>query len=329
MEIVEFGSDDSGLVARFVDVSNAVRRHDAPWQHLRTVHAATGMLRHGWDGEPAVPFLATHDGDDVAAGEWHVGNYDNLHIAWLTVDVHPSFRRRGHGTELLEALVDRTRAAGRTSVGGDGWDNELSRSFAARHGFEQKAVEVNRRQLLAEVDPALVDRLHAEAAAVAAAYELVRCPARTPDDELSAMAAMVSAINDAPTDDLDIEDEVFNAERVRAYEEAHVGRGITLHRLVARHRETGELAGQTVIGVDRERPHLGDQHDTSVVRAHRGHRLGLLLKTGMLQWLREVEPQIEEIDTWNAESNSFMIDVNEMLGYRIVGRALAFQKSLA
>ena len=75
----------------------------------------------------------------------------------------------------------------------------------------------------------------------------------------------------------------------------------------------------------RERPEIGDQHDTAVVRAHRGHRLGLLLKAGMLLWLAEVEPQLETVDTWNAESNDHMIAVNEALGYRVMGRELQFQ----
>ncbi|MDX6373892.1 MAG: hypothetical protein QOD98_2880, partial [Nocardioidaceae bacterium] len=71
-----------------------------------------------------------------------------------------------------------------------------------------------------------------------------------------------------------------------------------------------------------------EQHDTSVVGAHRGHRLGLLLKADMNLWLREVQPQITEISTWNAESNGHMVAVNEAIGYRIMGRELEFQKSL-
>ena len=121
---------------------------------------------------------------------------------------------------------------------------------------------------------------------------------------------------------------MFTADRVRAYEHAQAERGCLVHRLVARHRETGELAGETVVVVDLERPHLAEQHDTSVVRAHRGHRLGMLLKTGMLQWLREEQPQVASIDTWNAASNRFMIGVNEELGYRVMGEALAFQRSI-
>ena len=136
------------------------------------------------------------------------------------------------------------------------------------------------------------------------------------------------AINDAPTDDLDIEDEVYSPERVRAYEEAQLGRGLRLFRVLARHRGSGALAGHTVVVVDGERPELGEQHDTSVVGAHRGHRLGLLLKSDMNLWLREVQPQLAEVTTWNAESNDHMIGVNEALGYRIVGRQLEFQRAL-
>jgi len=70
---------------------------------------------------------------------------------------------------------------------------------------------------------------------------------------------------------------------------------------------------------------LGDLRSLS---GHRGHRLGLLLKADMLDWLAETQPQVASIETWNAESNDAMIGVNEMLGYRVEGRALRFQRSL-
>ena len=44
-------------------------------------------------------------------------------------------------------------------------------------------------------------------------------------------------------------------------------------------------------------------------------------------WLRDVEPQLVSIDTWNAESNDHMIGVNELLGYRVMGREIEYQTS--
>jgi hypothetical protein len=209
-----------------------------------------------------------------------------------------------------------------------GWECDAVRGFAAKHGYEKKHQAINRRQYLADVDRAELDKQYDEALAAATGYVLERRMLPTPDEELDEIAEMASAINDAPTDDLDIEDEVFNAERMKAYEEACLFRRERAYRVVARHRPTGKLAGQTVVVVESERPTLGHQHDTSVVRAHRGHRLGLLLKAEMLRWLADAEPRLEQIDTFNAESNDHMIGVNEVLGYRVMGRELAFQKSL-
>ena len=42
----------------------------------------------------------------------------------------------------------------------------------------------------------------------------------------------------------------------------------------------------------------------------------------MMRWLAEVEPQLETVDTFNAESNDHMVAVNERLGYRVMGREL-------
>lgn len=328
MDIRQFGPDDREALQHFVDITNASRRADSPWAHPLTLAEADGQLRWGWDKEPSVAFLAISDGAPVGLAEYATSEWDNHHLAWLWVEVHPEHRRRGHGTALLEAMIERARGEGRTSVGINGWESAAASGFAKAHGFELKSQDINRRQVLAEVDWDLVERLHAEATTAAASYELVRRTGRTPDDELDALAALTAAINDAPTDDLDIEDEVFPPQRVRDYEEAHAGRGLLLHRVIARHRESGELAGHTDVVVEAERPEIGHQHDTAVARAHRGHRLGLLLKSDMMLWLREERPELATVDTWNAESNDHMIGVNQQLGYRILGRSLSFQRAV-
>lgn len=320
--------DDAGAVDDYVAVTNAVRAADSPWEHPLTPHEAIGNLRHGWDGEPPVAFVGRLGGTPVAAGEYAVSEYDNRHVAWLEVCADPDHRRRGLGSAVLAALRDRARAEGRTSLGLGGWDSPAAVAFAARHGLDQKAIEVNRRQWPAELDRDELDAAYDEALAHTGDYELLRIAGASPPHLLPALAVMTAAINDAPTDDLDIEDSVFPPERIAAYDAAQAARGHRMYRLVARRRADGELAGQSVVAVDGERPALAEQHDTSVVAAHRGHRLGLLLKTDMLRWLAEAEPQVETIDTWNAESNARMIDVNERLGYRVVGRALVFQGSI-
>jgi GNAT superfamily N-acetyltransferase len=328
MEIREVSPDDAEAVRAWVTVMEAVRHHEQPWSHPFVAEAVAGSMRYGWDGEPTDYFLATVDGTVVATAQYETATYDNLHVAWFGIDVHPDHRRKGHGSAVIEFLIDRARRDGKTSVGMNSWDLPGPEAFAARHGFERKQVEVNRRQRLAKVDRAELERLHAEALAAAADYELVRRVGATPEAELPALAELTEAINDAPLDDLDIEDEVFPPERIVAYESAQAGQGNVLHRVCARHRGTGELAGHTVVAVEGLRPSIAHQHDTSVVRAHRGHRLGVLLKTDMVRWLAEVQPQVETVDTWNAESNDHMISVNKALGYEVMSRAFAYQRSL-
>jgi RimJ/RimL family protein N-acetyltransferase len=80
---------------------------------------------------------------------------------------------------------------------------------------------------------------------------------------------------------------------------------------------SGEMAGMTNVGVEPEDPHWGHQGLTAVTRPHRGHRLGLLLKTAMLDWLAEAEPAIERIDTGNASANDHMIAINDALGFEV------------
>lgn len=328
MDITRFGPDDAAALQAWVDISNAVQHADSPWEHGTTLLRTEARFRHGWDGEPAVPYLARVDGTVVGGGSLSISEYDNLHLAWFDVMVHPDHRRQGYGSAILSFLEDEARRLGRTSAGIGGWESDATRGFAERHGYEKKHQAINRRQYLADVDRTELDKRYDEALPYAADYVLERLRLPTPDDQLDEMAEMTSAINDAPTDDLDIEDEVFNAERIKGYEAACEARRERAYRVVARHVPTGQLAGQTVVVVESERPTLGDQHDTSVVGSHRGHRLGLLLKVDMLRWLAEAEPQVEMIDTFNAESNDHMIGVNEALGYRIMGRELAFQKSL-
>jgi GNAT superfamily N-acetyltransferase len=139
---------------------------------------------------------------------------------------------------------------------------------------------------------------------------------------------MTAAINDAPTDELDVEDEVFDAARIRAFEAARLDGGDRIYRIVARRKSDGVLAGHTLVGVNEAQPEYANQWDTSVLEDHRGHRLGMLLKASMVEWLHEAEPTLRYLDTWNAESNSYMIAVNEALGYEVVERHLGYQRAV-
>ena len=91
------------------------------------------------------------------------------------------------------------------------------------------------------------------------------------------------------------------------------------YSLAARHDASGDLAALTQMAVDPADPGWGHQLITAVISKHRGHRLGLLVKTAMLELLASTEPQLERISTWNAETNRHMIAVNQVIGYTVLG----------
>jgi RimJ/RimL family protein N-acetyltransferase len=89
------------------------------------------------------------------------------------------------------------------------------------------------------------------------------------------------------------------------------------YSVAAVHEATGEMAALTQVEVDPDSPQWGHQGLTAVTRPHRGHRLGLLVKAAMLDWLAGAEPEIERIETGNDSTNQHMIAVNESLGYEV------------
>ena len=327
MRLQQLHPDDDEGIAAWLAVEHAVARADAPWMHPRHPLAVRTSIAHGWDGEPGEHYLATSAAGTIGLLAIHTSDYDNRELAWLHLAIAPEYRHQGHGRALLEAALGRCADLGRPLLGIDGWDSPATVGFAAATGFEQRAIEVNRRQHLAEIPPGALEQWYADAAAAAGDYEVLRLAGSSPDELLPALAELTASINDAPTDDLEFEDEVYTADRVRAYEAAQQAGGAgRLYRTVARHRGTGALAGHSVVVVDTVEPRIGHQHDTTVHRQHRGHRLGQLVKADLLRWLIEAEPTLSTIDTWNAESNSHMIEVNERLGYRVLGRQLVFQR---
>jgi RimJ/RimL family protein N-acetyltransferase len=192
-------------------------------------------------------------------------------------------------------------------------------AFARRIGAEPGLVDIERLLEPGQLEDGRVTRLRAEAERHAAGYELVSWTGPVPEELIEHMAALYAALSDAPHDP-DVEPEKWDAQRVR--ERVNGMRehfGTRDYAVAARHVASGEMAALTQVTVEPPNPDWGFQLITAVIAAHRGHRLGLLVKAAMLEWLATAEPQIERIMTWNAEDNKHMIAVNEALGYTVFG----------
>jgi RimJ/RimL family protein N-acetyltransferase len=324
MRIERLDPADDAVARACYDVELAARAADDPVQPPLSFTAFRVWMTTGWNGNPGEVWVAPAS-PGQAGGEligWcrlilpDLENTDRAHVRPV---VRPALRRRGAGRELLRHAAERARANGRTVLDAEVRQGSAGDAFARSAGAKPGIVEARRVLDLREVPAGQFARLRAAAAAAATGYTLVSWTGSTPEEHLLRVAAALNAMNDAPHDE-GFEDGRWDARRVRERADAVLERsGMRCYSVAALHAKSGELAALTQVFVEPELPHWGHQGLTVATRAHRGHRLGLLTKATMLEWLASAEPKLERIDTGNAASNTYMIAVNETLGYKLAG----------
>jgi GNAT superfamily N-acetyltransferase/RimJ/RimL family protein N-acetyltransferase len=270
----------------------------------------------------------------AAVGALEVTRDDNLAFIEGSLHVDPAQRRRGFGSALLGELEGCARELGRPTLlifvieGSREIGAGPNRGFAAHHGY-RVAEENVRRDLPWPRPSGELDRLWDGWVRFAADYEIISWTNGTPEEFVDARAHL-SAIMPAETPhvDIEVEAEHWDATRVRLHEATVNRMGRDLLVAAARHRETGELVGYSELTVSRDQPQTAYQWDTLVVRAHRGHRLGGLLKISTMRLLEDGDYRTQKITTFNSTLNEPMIAVNEALGARVAGAMVAWRKDL-
>ncbi|HKE71520.1 MAG TPA: GNAT family N-acetyltransferase [Nocardioidaceae bacterium] len=295
------------------------RPHAATWSIEELV---IPLRRKGVDSDHYG--LIAQDGDDVVGvAMLELPLTDNLELADVGVWVPPKHRRRGIGTALARQIAVDLRQRGRTKwicmVAGPPYDQPDDTSmpgeaFAARFGLTLRQREVQRRMSL----PAPVERLDAlarDAASHHGDYRLERWIDACPEEYVEAYCALKSAmVDEMPRDDLDIESEKWDAERLRDFEAAYMAQDRTRYVYVAVAPD-GSIVAHTELLVPTHDPELIYQWDTLVLPGHRGHRLGMALKVANLAWVQAEHPERKVVRTWNAATNGPMIAVNEAMGF--------------
>ncbi len=133
---------------------------------------------------------------------------------------------------------------------------------------------------------------------------------------------------DEPAGDGEKEEEFWDEARMAEDDELRRQRGATKLCAVAQHVPSGRAVAMTEILVCDDEPQQSWQLITVVHPEHRGHRLGLAVKLANLEFLSRHSPGIGFVVTGNAAVNAPMIAVNDMMGFRILGEGIFWQKHL-
>jgi GNAT superfamily N-acetyltransferase len=270
-----------------------------------------------YDGALGEAWLAIDDsGEPAGCYLLRLPVNENVTLARVILQVPPSRRRAGIGSELLAHCVGRARQAGRLRLGGEARDGSPGAAFAQAVGAEAGIPEVNRILDIDSSLPARLDRLRGEAEAKAGGYSLLSWLGPTPKEHLDHVARVHNAMADAPHDE-GVQATKWEGQRIAEQEEHAISHGLHFRTVAARHDGTGELAAITQICTDDGTPGWAFQQITAVLPEHRGHRLGLLLKVANLEQLTSDDPGVKRVLTGNAGANRYMIAINEVLGFRV------------
>jgi GNAT superfamily N-acetyltransferase len=274
----------------------------------------------------------------------------NPELASCIVVVHPDHRGQGIGTALAGWATSTARAEGRTSlltyvdIGPEGADGDTLAPasgngrvsadlpgvrMARKLGLTLQIVE-RRSRLDLPVPPETVARFEAEARAAAGdAYRIHTWAAPTPEAWIAQYAALEQALaDDEPRGGLDLESDVWDADRIRVEEAAIAAKGDQYVVTAAEHVATGELVAITMLLWNDQKPDHTDQESTVVLKAHRGHRLGMLVKAVNLREHARLCPGAQRVYTWNNEENPHMLAINVALGFAPAGGSANFQGPL-
>lgn len=201
--------------------------------------------------------------------------------------------------------------------------------FLVRHGFRLEQVyRVSHLDLTAET----LQRAHtliADARAASAGYRVVQWTLPTPPERAAGYAWLKSRMStDAPAAGLEMDEERWDVARLAEGEERIAEMGRTMLVTAAEHISSGELCAFTELAIGPDPTEVTHQEDTLVLREHRGHRLGQLVKCSALIAWAEIAPHSRRAITYNAEENRPMLSINEAMGFTPTAYEGAWKKEL-
>ena len=336
MEIRELGIDaiaDDAVLREFYDLfrrSELFGREQAPFWHFEEF---VGAMRSTDRGERQQLYAAYADDRMVGVATLWSALLDNTDKAWFELDVDVPERRHGIGRALAARLEETVRADGRAlimtaaTLPYDDRETHPYRQFATACGYELSNYEVVRHLALPVPDGRLQEWID-EAAPHHAGYTIETFVDQVPADLVESLCVLLGQLAvDAPTGAVDFDEEAMTPDRFTEMLDRSKAMGRVRYETVALTPDRTVVA-QSTLSVPRSVGSEVYQWGTFVHRQHRGHKLGLATKAVNLQAVQAFRDDIDLVITQNAETNGYMVSINERMGFRPVEVSAEFVKRL-
>lgn len=260
---------------------------------------------------------------------------DNPRLATLSIVVSKDRRGAGIGTQLHAAALEVARKHNRSTVQTWTWESmevppgaetlsadggsvdatSASSRFLSGRGYTLGQVERLARLILPSAEEATTQRdqvissKHPD-------YEVITLKDNIPERLLGGVAQLCAAMStEVPTCGMDLDQENWDAARVRAAMDEVVMAGREQLLTLIRHLPTQQLVAFTRIYRDTCFPQVVHQWETLVLEGHRGRGLGKLMKIVNHATAVEVWPGAQRLITGNASQNKYMLAINNDMGF--------------
>lgn len=340
-------ADDSGEFIEMVRVRNAVYReisgHDddriSPEELLPMYVPDEYTRRFAW--------VALLDGRIIGRVGLDLPLEAGSRVGFWLIELLREAWGQGIGTRAYELIERTARTEGRTVL--QSWAThsdapgeritpptgfgaipaDHAARFYLRRGYSLEQVERESAFDLNPANAARVDTLLEQAQAASSGYRVQQWFLPTPREFVAGYAWMKSRmVTDAPAAAIEFDEEDWDAARLANHEAPYLAAGRLMQVTVAQHIATGDLVAFNELVIGNDRTEATHQEDTLVLKEHRGHKLGLLVKCAALQGWRGVAPESPRVITYNAEENRPMLDINETIGFTPLAYNGAWKKVL-
>lgn len=342
-------SPDAGPFLELVRLMNTVCHHDTGHDYLD--QEPREMLGFWQDQEywGQTAFIAERAGRILGAVKLSYAKEEGSKTLEFDTAVDPDHWGEGVEESLLAAVEREARELGRSVIQtwtlhrpetagavlrpSTGWgtipEDDRQTRFQVMNGFELVQVERNSVFDL-QGSYEQTERMLAQAREAAGPdYRLVTWTAPTPAEYLDSFAYAISRMStDAPQGDLVIEEQKWDAERVRRRDERLKAQGLIASLACVVHAPSERIVAYNELVIGEDRTAATQQYGTLVLKEHRGHRLGALVKAANLLRWRELVPESPRVSTFNAEENRHMLSINEAVGFVAASYAGAWKKIL-